>query len=472
MPQIKWKMRDIIVVLPGILGSVLEKNDKVIWGLSFGSAIRNIFSLGRAFDVLKLPNGLGHSEPNDGVVATRLMPNIHLLPGLWKIDGYTPLVNHLEDRFDLRRPSSGAAGNLIEFPYDWRLSNRLNGQRLANVIVPALDRWRTESKNPSAKLVFICHSMGGLVARSFLEEFGGAELTSKLITLGTPYRGSVNALNTISNGVDLPLASLRKTLDAVIQTLPSVHQLLPTYPCVGVGNDLAALDEIAVPNVDAAKVAEAFAFHKSIHDGAAGGASYDVFPLKGVVQPTFQTAKLEAGSIVPLHTHAGKDGKGDGTVPRLSSHPPEWDNDARSVFFAQQHPSLQADTDCHRQIDGILTSDAGTYFSTLAEQDMSGDRLGVELPDLVEAGQALRIVANSELGDEEIRLQAELKHEDGTLLPPVLLRHIGNGRHEAQITALRPGAYQAKVSSMLSSSPVSPVTGLTLVWDSAAGLDE
>ncbi|MDP9422432.1 MAG: hypothetical protein M3Q19_06300 [Pseudomonadota bacterium] len=471
MPHNKFKMSDLIVVLPGILGSVLQKDGKTIWGLSFGSVIRNIFSLGRALDALKLPNGIGHDDPNDGVRATSLMPNIHLLPGLWKIDGYSSLLGHLEDRFELRRPSAEVPGNLIEFPYDWRLSNRLNGKRLANAVLPALDRWRTFSNNPAAKMVFICHSMGGLVARSFLEDEAGAELTSKLITLGTPYRGSINALNALSNGVDVPLAPLRDTIDEIVKTMPAVHQLLPTYACVGEGNDLKALDAIGVPNLDAGMVADAFAFHKGINDKAAQGTKYEVFPLKGIIQPTFQTAALRTGRIVPLHIFKGEDRKGDGTVPRRSSHPPEWANDGKAVFFSQQHPSLQADSDLHRQIDGILTSDADTFLNMRAEQDIGGDRLGIDLPEMVASGHSLEIVAKSDLGDDEIRLQAELRHEDGRRLPSVLLRPEGGGRHQASIGEIAPGAYQVRISSTLDSSPVSPVTGLTVVWDDAAAAE-
>lgn len=472
MPLSKNKMLDLIVVLPGILGSVLEKDGKVIWGLSFGSAIRNIFSLGRALDVLKLPDGIGHDDPQDGVKATRLMPNIHLIPGLWKIDGYSPLIDHLEERFELRRPSPGVPGNLIEFPYDWRLSNRLNGQKLAAMVEPALDKWRTSTANPAAKVIFICHSMGGLVARSFLEEGGGAEMTAKLITLGTPYRGSLNALNALSNGVDVPLAPLRNTLDEIIRTLPAVYQLLPTYDCVGEGNDLKALDQLAVPGLDAAMVADAFAFHKIINDHAAASTSYDIFPLKGDVQPTFQTAALRDGRIVPLHLYKNEKLRGDGTVPRRSSHPPQWTNDGKSVFFSQQHPSLQADTDCHRQIDGILTSDAQSFFSMLAEQDVGGDRLGIHLPEIVAAGRPLDIVATSELGDGGIQLQADLRHEDGTRLPTVLLRSAGGGRYEAKVADLAPGSYSVRVSSTLNGSPISPVTGLTLAWDDAASMED
>lgn len=39
----------------------------------------------------------------------------------------------------------------------------------------------------------VCHSMGGLVARLYLQELGGARRVDRCITLGTPHRGTYNA---------------------------------------------------------------------------------------------------------------------------------------------------------------------------------------------------------------------------------------------------------------------------------------
>lgn len=40
------------------------------------------------------------------------------------------------------------------------------------------------------KLDLVCHSMGGLVARYYVENMGGAAYIDKVITLGTPHRGT------------------------------------------------------------------------------------------------------------------------------------------------------------------------------------------------------------------------------------------------------------------------------------------
>ena len=40
------------------------------------------------------------------------------------------------------------------------------------MVTPVLERWRHATKNPNAKLIFICHLMGGHIARYFLEVLG------------------------------------------------------------------------------------------------------------------------------------------------------------------------------------------------------------------------------------------------------------------------------------------------------------
>ena len=67
------------------------------------------------------------------------------------------LLERLPQRFTLTTATADQPGNLIAFPYDWRLSNQLNAQRLADAAVPHLERWRRHTHNQDAKLILICH---------------------------------------------------------------------------------------------------------------------------------------------------------------------------------------------------------------------------------------------------------------------------------------------------------------------------
>ena len=61
----------------------------------------------------------------DGITAPEVIRDVHLIPGLWKIDGYTKMLRYIEETFDVTR-----GRNLFEFPYDWRRDNRVAARRL------------------------------------------------------------------------------------------------------------------------------------------------------------------------------------------------------------------------------------------------------------------------------------------------------------------------------------------------------
>jgi pimeloyl-ACP methyl ester carboxylesterase len=457
-------MPDLIVVIPGITGSVLERNGKEVWGLSGEAIARNLLSLGHNFKHLAVPQGIGDQEPNDGVTATRLMPDLHMLPGLWTIDGYGKLVNYLKSRFVLNEATGDRVGNLLPFPYDWRLSNVISAHKLAEVALRELHRWRVHTRNPDAKLVLICHSMGGLIARWFLEVMGGRELTRRLITIGTPYQGSVNALSNLASGFSMGLGPLSVELTALVRSFPSLYQLLPTYPCLDLGGDiLQPLTDVEIPGVEADRVKAAAAFHSTIAEQVAKcRAGYDIIAIKGHVQPTAQSALFRDGRIEPVNAHKGVDYGGDGTVPRPSSHPPEWDDDSRAIFAAQTHASLQNTEGVLHQLLGALTGHLGRW--------MGGDRIGVDVPSLAIAGEPFTVRAVADGDDPTLALRAVVIREDGAIIgEPRLLDSEGTGSYRTEFSDLPPGPYRIRVESAVLERPVDPVTDVTLVWDSAAG---
>jgi len=57
---------------------------------------------------------------DERVTTSRLAPDAHLVPDLWKIDGYSKIVSWLGQKLELE---SGV--DLVEFPYDWRSAGEL-----------------------------------------------------------------------------------------------------------------------------------------------------------------------------------------------------------------------------------------------------------------------------------------------------------------------------------------------------------
>jgi hypothetical protein len=453
-------MRDVIVIVPGILGSVLVKNGREVWGASGKSVIDNLLTFGRALKQLKLDPGIGHGDPEDCVSAPRMLPRLGMIPRFWKVDGYGTLSEHLQKRFMLTPAMDSQPGNLVEFPYDWRLSNQLNGQRLADTVVQHLERWRRLTQNKDAKLIFICHSMGGLVARWFLEMLGGRDVTRKLVTIGTPYQGSVNALDALANGMFLGFGRLGIAVDELVRSFPSVYHLLPTYQCLDVGDgQLRELSDVDLPNVGGVNVREGLAFHLRISEAVEANPRYQTFVIKGVDQPTAQSAIIHDGKVVPVRSYKGIDYSGDGTVPRPSSHPPEWLDDSASIFASQMHPMLQSTDSILAQVFGILTQQLGRF--------MGGARIGLDIPDVVEVGSHIHVDAVSKDGDPSLSLQVICQSEKGDVFENrILMRPTGDGRYDAKVIGLSEGAWCITVKSATPRRPVEPVSDWTLVWNS------
>jgi pimeloyl-ACP methyl ester carboxylesterase len=168
--------------------------------------------------------------PDDGIEAVDLF-SYQLLPGFFGVDDYASLIKSLQRGAGKRQ--------LITFPYDWRLSNRHAATRLETTALDALKVWRAESGNDGAKLWLVCHSMGGLVARYFCECLGGAAHTRAIITIGTPHRGSVRALDALVNGKRFGPIDVTRT----VRSLPSVYELLPLFQVIRqeAGNEIKML---------------------------------------------------------------------------------------------------------------------------------------------------------------------------------------------------------------------------------------
>src|SRR4029453_437009 len=146
-----------------------------------------------------------------------------------------------------------------------RLSNRYTARWLAGIVEPALERWKAQGgPYADAKVTFVCHSMGGLVARWYIEHCGGAEITRKLITLGTPYRGAAKGLEPLVNGAHPGRGPFGINLTDLVRSMPSMYQLLPEYACIEHGTDLVKTTETALPHLARDKVADGMRLHAQL----------------------------------------------------------------------------------------------------------------------------------------------------------------------------------------------------------------
>ena len=380
-------VKDVVVLLPGILGSVLEREGKEVWSLAPGALFRGLLTLGRSVTSLELSGDDNGRDLGDGVRATRLMPDVHLIPGFWKIDGYGKIKQRMFDLFDF---TEGL--NWFDFPYDWRRNNRVAATRLAELAPRWLSEFRRQSGQPDAKLILVGHSMGGLVARHYLEILDGWKDTRALVTFGTPYRGSLNALNFLANGLEKGLGPARLDLTRMLRSFPSVYELLPIYACVddGTGAPVKIAAAAGLPDgIDHSRVVAAQDFHDGIAEAVdrnGGDGRYHILPVAGIFQPTLQSAVVRGGTVTMKSELAGDDDGGDGTVPRVSATPIELSDAEREVYATESHAALQ-------HVDAVLVQLAGllTWKPLGAYRGSPFDGLRLEVDDVISPLQPVEV---------------------------------------------------------------------------------
>jgi hypothetical protein len=452
-------MRDVVVLLPGITGSVLAKDGKDMWAITPGAAVRALFSLGRSITDLRLTEDPSDVDDlGDGVTAPRVMPDVHLIPGLWKIDGYSKIATAIRAGFDVE-----PGRNYFEFPYDWRRDNRVAARRLARESHGWLERWRESSGADDAKLVLIGHSMGGVVSRYFLECLDGWKTTRMLVTLGTPYRGSLNALSFITNGMRKGIGPFTiADLSGLLRSFTSVYQLLPIYPCYGDGGSLVRVTERPIPNLDQIRAQQALEFHAEIRraveehesDEAYRRDRYLIRPVVGTFQPTSQSARPEEDGVEILRHYGGEDQDGDGTVPRVSATPIEMGNDPAGMYAAERHASLQNFDPVLQQLHGMLSGldlDLSIYYAV-------NTRVALDVEDAFLTGEPVSAAVRPE--DPGVPLTATLTGEHGDVVGRRDLPPGDEGWRTIAFDPQPPGIYRLTVRGEHGVYPVTDVVGV------------
>jgi pimeloyl-ACP methyl ester carboxylesterase len=430
-------MSDLVVLLPGIMGSVLEKNRKDVWQLSI-SAIFHFVAGGRDLHELAIEQDSDTKSLDDGVVPAGLIRDATIVPGLFKIDGYSEFAAQVPALLKCD------ARDCVVFPYDWRRDNRYSARQL-HAFIDA----RLKARPADAKVTLVCHSMGGLVARYYVEVLGGWKMCRQLVTIATPHRGSVCALQTLCNGVDKKLGPIMVyDLTKTIRTFTSLYQLLPIYPCVEFDGKSFRASELRLPGLDPAKAMAALAFHREIEGNVAEnqrdpqywkefGATY---PVVGTCQPTLQSAKFDGTQLTFVGTLEGSNMDGDGTVPRISATPIEMSDRPREAYAAGVHGWLQKTGSVLEQVRGIFTRDPnlarfrGPYNASL----------GLAMEDAYEAEEPIQIRVRPT--SEPVSLTAVVTPKDPTRKPAQIpLRPDGTGWHAATLPPQVPGIYRLRI---------------------------
>jgi pimeloyl-ACP methyl ester carboxylesterase len=366
---------DAVIVVPGILGSELvTATGETVWGLGL-KQLAGALITGSVYDRLRDPT----------LTPGRLLRVPSWLPGFDRFEPYTALTARLESV--VRHPRA-----LLEFPYDWRRPVRDVAAELAVVASEHLQRWRRHpSGSRDARLTIIAHSMGGLVAQRAVtrhsEQLGPAQVR-QILTLGTPFGGSVKAVRALATGAVLPLrwAIRRRTkeqLRALALDTASVYDLLPAYPCVTKSADggtgrRPTLDDFQTIGANRQLAAAALEDRHALDDllRAEPSTQAPIHALVGVGQPTLQSFAIHAGECSFSEVVDHRDWAGDGTVQFGSAYP----KDAEPASgLPQAHGAL------------AKTEEATAFITTKLLGGVTGPRQGV--------GLGLRVTDATTVGD-------------------------------------------------------------------------
>ncbi len=185
-----------IILIPGIMGSTLHKNMSVQWP----GHVHRIFNpsfydpLGDLNDMTIKPAGA---------------------------------VKQIYEKLEIQLEKY--CNTYKVFDYDWRKNNLSHVKDLKQLI-----------KVDADEIIIVAHSMGGIIAKLYLNTLEESILRKiKLITIGTPWKGSPDAYRSLLEGIGImsPLVITKHESKQVISKFESIYQLLPNKEYVSTHSD-------------------------------------------------------------------------------------------------------------------------------------------------------------------------------------------------------------------------------------------
>ncbi|MEV8311821.1 hypothetical protein AB0P36_31965 [Streptomyces flavidovirens] len=448
--------QDAVVIIPGIMGSELydTTTHKTIWGLSGVSWLLKAWTRPHGLAALHLTDDelegkLGRIKP------TQLMRHSSWTPYLQGFEPYTDLLDTVHDC--VAHPAA-----VLEFPYDWRLPVTTNGHVLAQAARRHLTTWQQHPAHDQARrdrvderparLVFIAHSMGGLVTQAALDPALDSDLandTRAVLTLGTPFYGAVKATAILNTGRGAPVPLPHQQLRSISATMPGLHALLPQYTCVINGNDIRHLTPGDVTSIGgSAELAQAAADSHRQHARVPLPGHRAV---AGTNQATLQSLTIHDG-VVETHQYGARqhtrgefirdrrgqlkfyDVKGDGTVYKESAA-----IGPAVTPLPLQHGAVAADRVALKAVAEILRDDEHLG----PPQGAPG--CGLDIPDLVEVGTPLTVTLTGV--DSLAGLKGVITDVESHKSQPLKLAW-GDDQIKATTTLSAPGLYRVSIRTI------------------------
>jgi Lecithin:cholesterol acyltransferase len=466
---------DAVIIVPGIMGSELTEANtgRVIWGA--GAVAANVARLGYR----QRMRSLAVSDDERAGRTCRVVPTGLLAVPDWAygLGGFEPY----RDLVSTAREALIHPDGVLEFGYDWRLSVEHNARLLARAARKHLDTWRSHpavramqdeyQDERSPRLVFVAHSMGGLLVRAMVAADDEPLDIRAVLTLGTPFEGSAKALEFLAHGRGAPVPLPAEITRDVSRTMPGVYDLLPGYRCRLVDDDVVSLSpqDIAQVGGERELAEEAFARRRRVTGVPLPGH----VAVVGTSQLTTQTVELRDGVInghaFGYRRHADgelvrdgigrlcrEDHGGDGTVFRHAARLPG----VPETGLAQQHAALVRARSALDLVWAVLTGvdDLGSV--------LGGAAVGLDVPDLADPAHPLPIRITGDVDPARTSCAIEdVGDHDRVVSRPLVSGRPVDGALVIQGRLPRPGLFRIRVAA-----GGDPVTKLVLAGV-ADGLD-
>jgi hypothetical protein len=282
-----------------------------------------------------------------------------------------------------------------------------------------------------------------------------------LVTLGTPHRGAVKALDVLCNGLCERIGSVTLLdLSRLIHTFPSAYQLLPIYPCVGEDamhpESLEQIKRTTIGQLDVGRARNAIQFHREIERAVKANGhdhppyAYRQVPVVGAQQPTLLSAVLTDSGVQSLRTYKGETMlHGDGTVPSVSATPIELSNLGMEMYAACPHASLQNFDPVRTQMNNAIQ-----YIDTSQLKAVAAAEISLDLPDAIAATDVLVVRARCPRSLEPIKVTIRNLETDRVLEAEFAEQTDGSGWQVLRVQDLTPAAYRMRVDAGPSSEPI------------------
>ena len=215
------KGKKAIIIVPGVMGTELVLG-QAAQGFPAGT---KVWPPNEQGSILEAPSKLALLQCDSEGVSIHDI-RVRNDDNYGALDQYQTLFDELSNTY------SSAARDVIFFAYDWRNPNAVSAAKLKTTV------------NQYINVSIVAHSMGGLVASHLVKDTGARDKITKVITLGTPFLGSLEMVPVMAHGelgaiddalkdVPFPLNWVAKNkilqpeLELISVNIPSLYELLP-----------------------------------------------------------------------------------------------------------------------------------------------------------------------------------------------------------------------------------------------------